>query len=422
MSSRACDVLVVGAGIVGLTAAWRALEAGADVVVLDPAPGDGATRAAAGMLAPVMEAGFGEEGQARLGTASLALWPAFAHAVERAAGLPAGAVGLDTTAGTLALAYDGDDVVALRRLLALHRQWDLGSAELSPAEARRREPGTGPRVTGAAWVPADHRVDPRAVHAALTSVVTARGTLVPRAAAALTWVGGAVVGAVDDAGTAYAAPVVVLAAGHASGTLFAGAPTRPVPGTTLRLLADADRAPGVVVRGAVQGRPVYAVPRAVRPDGSREVVVGATSDERADDHLTRAGDVFALLRDVRALLPGLDEAVLLEATTRSRPGSPDNAPLVGWAADGLYLATGHYRGGVLLAPLTAAALDHALPGGRPPGGAPSAWADEAAARAAAEATARYADPLRFGPAPGTPEPRTPVSSTTVSGTTEGGTA
>lgn len=408
MGSHACDVLVVGGGIIGLTAAWRALEAGASVVVLDPSPGDGATHAAAGMLAPVMEAGFGEEAQARLGTASLALWPQFADALERAAGLPPGAVGLDT-AGTLALAYDGDDLVELRRTLALHRELGLGSVEITPAEARRREPGVGPRVAGAAWVPGDHQVDPRAVHAAL-AVAAARATLVPRAAISLTWADGAVVGALDDAGTAYPAGTVVLAAGHASAALFAGAPTRPVPGTTLRLDAAADQSPAVVVRGTVQGRPVYAVPRRVRPDGRRELVVGATSDEREDDHLTRAGDVFALLRDVRALLPELDDAVLLEAVTRSRPGSPDNAPLLGWAADGLYLATGHYRNGILLTPLTAAAVDEALGGaGRPadgPGGGPPGGPE---VRAAVEAAARYADPRRFADAysstPGT-TPRT----------------
>jgi len=140
-----------------------------------------------------------------------------------------------------------------------------------------------------------------------------------------------------------------------------------------------------VVRGTVQGRPVYAVPRPVGPGGRREVVVGATSDEREDDHLTRAGDVFALLRDVRALLPALDDAVLLEAVTRSRPGSPDNAPLLGWAADGLYLATGHHRNGILLTALTAAAVDHALGGA--PGGAES--------EAAVEAATRFAEPRRF---------------------------
>ncbi|MDR7381073.1 glycine oxidase ThiO [Promicromonospora iranensis] len=396
MSSRVCDVLVVGGGIVGLTAAWRAQEAGASVVVLDPSPGDGATHAAAGMLGAVMETGFGEEGQARLGAASLALWPAFAAALERAAGLPPGAVGLET-AGTLALAYDRDDLVALRRLLTLHSGWGLGSAEISPQEARRREPGVGPRVAGAAWVPGDHRVDPRAVQVALSRVVAARGTLVPHAAVSLTWSDGAVVGALDETGTAYAAGTVVLAAGHASGSLFAGAPTRPVPGTTLRLDAGVDQAPSVVVRGTVQGRPVYAVPRPVRPDGRREVIVGATSDEREDDHLTRAGDVFGLLRDVRALLPELDDAVLLEAVTRARPGSPDNTPLLGWAADGLFLATGHHRNGILLTPLTAAVVDQAL------GVAPGVTLGDAAAVAAVEATTRFADPRRFADADSTIE-------------------
>jgi glycine oxidase len=246
-------------------------------------------------------------------------------------------------------------------------------------------------VSGAAWVPGDHRVDPRAVQVALSRVVAARGTLVPHAAVSLTWADGAVVGALDEAGTAYAAGTVVLAAGHASGSLFAGAPTRPVPGTTLRLDAAADRSPSVVVRGTVQGRPVYAVPRPVRPDGRREVIVGATSDEREDDHLTRAGDVFGLLRDVRALLPEVDDAVLLEAVTRSRPGSPDNAPILGWAADGLFLATGHHRNGILLTPLTAAAVDQAL--GAPPGGADAV--------AAVEATTRFADPRRFADADST---------------------
>ena len=157
-----------------------------------------------------------------------------------------------------------------------------------------------------------------------------------------------------------------------------------------------------MVRGTVQGRPVYAVPRRVRPDGRRELVVGATSDERDDDHLTRAGDVFALLRDVRALLPELDDAVLLETVTRSRPGSPDNAPLLGWAADGLYLATGHYRNGILLTPLTAAAVDDAL--GASPGGPPG----DPEVRAAVETAARYADPRRFAGADrATPHSTTP---------------
>ncbi|MBL0888288.1 glycine oxidase ThiO [Myceligenerans sp. I2] len=363
-------MVVVGAGIIGLTAAWRALLAGASVTVLDPAPGDGATHAAAGMLGPVMEAEFGEERLARTGARSVRLWPGFAAELEQAARLAPGTLGLDTR-GTLAVAYDADDAAALRRRLTLHRTLGLESEEISPAQARDREPALGPRVAGAAWIPGDHQVDPRAVHRALLDVVRAhpRAHLAERTATALTWNDGTVSGVLDDTGTRWGTAggdgrspsrTVVLAAGHASATLYPGAPTRAVPGTTLRLDADATAGPSTVVRGTVQGRPVYVVPRRARPDGRREIVVGATSDERAATTRTRAGDVFALLRDARALLPALDEADLVETTTRSRPGTPDNTPLLGRAAPGLVLATGHYRGGILLAPHTAATLDTLL--------------------------------------------------------------
>ncbi|RPF21800.1 glycine oxidase ThiO [Myceligenerans xiligouense] len=372
---RAPDVVVVGAGIIGLTAAWRALVAGARVTVLDPAPGDGATHAAAGMLGPAMEAEFGEERLARIGAESGRLWPEYAAGLERAAGLAPGTLGPDAT-GTLAVAFDADDAALLRRRLALHRELGLETWEISPAEARDREPSLGPRVSAAAWIPGDHQVDPRAVRRALLDVVRGhpRARVVERTVTALTWEAGAVTGAIDDTGTVWRTRatavgsggtgdgqgrpgVVVLAAGYASATLYGGAPTRPVPGTTLRLEAAADTGPSTVVRGTVQGRPVYVVPRRARPGGRREIVVGATSDERAATTRTRAGDVFALLRDARALLPALDEADLVETTTRSRPGSPDNAPLLGEAAPGLILATGHYRSGILLAPHTAATLD-----------------------------------------------------------------
>ncbi|MBE1875763.1 FAD-dependent oxidoreductase [Myceligenerans pegani] len=430
--SRAPGVVVVGAGIIGLTAAWRALAAGAAVTVLDPAPGDGATHAAAGMLGPAMEAEFGEERLARIGAESARLWPRFAAELERAAGLAPGALGLDT-AGTLAVAYDADDVALLRRRLALHRELGLESEEITPAEARDREPSLGPRVSAAAWVPGDHQVDPRVVQSALLDVVRAhpRGRLVERAVTTLIWEDGAVVGVRDDAGTAWVAGaptevadgpvavgsadgaggdgpdeagrggrrrggIVVLAAGHASAALYPGAPTRAVPGTTLRLDAEVSLGPSVVVRGTVQGRPVYVVPRRPRADGRREIVVGATSDERAATTRTRAGDVFALLRDARALLPALDEADLVETTTRSRPGSPDNAPLLGEAAPGLLLATGHHRGGILLAPLTAAVVDH-RPGVVDHGQAvaPPAGPDAAGVARIAEAAAPLLDPRRL---------------------------
>ncbi|MFF2268875.1 glycine oxidase ThiO [Cellulosimicrobium cellulans] len=379
------DLVVVGGGIVGLAVAWRAARAGLTVTVLDPAPGDGATHAAAGMLAPVTEADFGEHDALRLHLAAAAAWPAFATDLRAATGA---VVGL-RTAGTLTLAYDADDLALLRRVLALHAAHGLASHELTVADARRREPYLGPRVAGAAWAPADHAVDPRATHAALLGALggsdgagtvpgagsrTATHAVVVRASATRLALdpSGRVVGVHDDAGRLHAAGAVVVAAGWESGALLAdvpgvAVPTRPVKGQTLRLDAGPDLALEHVVRGVVQGRPVYVVPRNPVPDGPRaghrEVVVGATTEENPDDRRATAGGVFALLRDARALLPGIDEAALVDVTPRARPGTPDNLPLVGpTAVPGLHLATGHGRNGILLAPFTADAVVAGLTG------------------------------------------------------------
>ncbi|MGF0115876.1 glycine oxidase ThiO [Promicromonospora sp. Marseille-Q5078] len=389
--TRPADVVVVGGGIVGLAVAWRAASAGLSVTVLDPAPGDGATRAAAGMLAAVAEADFGERELTRLNLASAARWPAFAADLAAAAGHDVPLL----RAGSLAVAYDADDLALLRRVLALHRGWGLASAELPVADARRREPYLGPRLAGAALLEDDLAVDPRGAHAALRAALG--GSLVPRAAVRLERdVTGRVVAVHDDAGTRHPAGAVVLATGTGDpSALLAGVPgvrvpVRPVKGITLRLDAGPALALAHVVRGTVQGRPVYVVPRdpgtGAGPGsgpGHREVVVGATSEERPDDRRAEAGGVFALLRDARALVPGLDEAALLEVTPRARPATPDNLPLVGaTAAPGLLAAVGHGRNGVLLAPLTADAVVAALTGAPAPDPAVTA-----------------ADPRRFAPAP-----------------------
>ncbi|WP_426311118.1 FAD-dependent oxidoreductase [Cellulosimicrobium sp. E-16] len=419
------DLVVVGGGIVGLAVAWRAARAGLSVTVLDPSPGDGATHAAAGMLAPVTEADFGEDDALRLHLAAAAAWPGFAGDLRAATGAD---VGL-RTAGTLTLAYDADDLALLRRVLALHAAHGLASRELTVADARRREPYLGPRVAGAAWAPADHAVDPRATHAALLRALlgapggvpgagsrpgTLTGTtgsgvraVVVRASATRLALdpAGRVVGVHDDAGRLHAAGAVVVAAGWRSGALLADVPgvvvpTRPVKGQTLRLDAGPDLALEHVVRGVVQGRPVYVVPRDPVPDGPRaghrEVVVGATTEENPDDRRATAGGVFALLRDARALLPGIDEAELVDVTPRARPATPDNLPLVGaTVVPGLHVAAGHGRNGILLAPLTADAVVAGLTGAALPA--------DAATALSPTRTDRFAEPgvvPRFASDPG----------------------
>ncbi|MBD7917461.1 glycine oxidase ThiO [Cellulomonas sp. Sa3CUA2] len=367
-SSASVDVLVVGGGIIGLTAAWRAVRAGSRVTVVDPDPGGGATHAAAGMLAPVSEAEHGEHGLARVNVASAALWGAFARELTAASGVDVGLA----ASGTLTVAYDAADAQRCRDLLALQRSWGLDVHEVTSAEARERVPLLGPHLAAATWAAGEQHVDPRAVARALRAVLArdARARVVPATAAGLVRdARGDVVGVRTADGGTLRAGLVVLAAGARSADLVrdvpeVAVPVRPVVGTTLRL--DARGAPWFaglpLLRGTVQHRPVYLVPRS-----SGEVVVGATSDEGAPPAGTRSGDVFALLRDARALVPGIDELPLVDVTTRSRPATPDHLPLVGLSGlPGLVLATGHHRNGVLQTPLTAATLDALLTGDDPP--------------------------------------------------------
>lgn len=150
---------------------------------------------------------------------------------------------------------------------------------------------------------------------------------------------------------------VVVAAGCGSAALT-GLPVRPVKGQVLRLRIPPERAPFLsrTVRATVRGSHVYLVPRV-----SGELVVGATSEEQGWDTTVTAGGVYELLRDAHELVPGLTELPLVETRAGLRPGTPDNAPLLGpTALPGLQLATGHYRNGVLLAPVTGEVLAHSL--------------------------------------------------------------
>ncbi|WP_166347790.1 glycine oxidase ThiO [Phytoactinopolyspora limicola] len=349
------DVIVVGCGIIGASVAWQLARRGAVVRCLDPHPGDGSTYAAAGMLAAVTETTFGEHELMRLNLEAAAMWPDFATQLEAETGQPCG---LRRT-GTLTLAFDGDDRQQLRRLHQLHVEWGLDAREITTDAARQMEPTLGPRLAAAIWAPGDHQVDPRSAQKALLTALMARKVDIIERAVERVLPGTAVTGpsrpgVVDTNGQVHRADLVVVAAGWNSRLLAPGCPTRPVKGQVARL--DARAVPTFqltrVVRGLVQDRPVYLVPRA---DG--EIVVGGTSEEQPDNRQVTAGGAFALLRDARALVPGIDELPVTELTARARPGSPDNLPLIGDAGPpGIVLATGHYRNGVLLAPLTAAAV------------------------------------------------------------------
>jgi glycine oxidase len=340
------DVVVAGGGLIGLSVAWRAAQRGLSVTVVDDAPGTGASRAAAGMLAPVTEASYGEEALLRLCQASLQRYPAFAAEVEAAGGRP---VGL-RTAGTLVVGFDADDVAALDALHGYQRELGLDAERLTPRAVRQREPALTPRVRGGLAVAGDHSVDGRALHAALAAAAAAAGVRFARERAAAVRVArGRATGLELGSGDALVAGAVVLALGAHSAGLpgVPPLPVRPVKGQILRL-AGADGLLTGTVRALVRGRHVYLVPY-----GAGGLIVGATVEDKGFDATVTAGGVHDLLHDAIEVVPGVTELELVETLARWRPGTADNAPLLGpCELPGLVLATGHHRNGVLLTPVT----------------------------------------------------------------------
>jgi glycine oxidase len=357
------DAVVVGGGVIGLCCAWRAARRGASVVVLDRArPPAGATRVAAGMLAPVGELAFGEPELLRMTLAAAELYPAFVAELEAATGMSTGYA----RHGALHIALDRDEAAELRRVHDLQRSLGLGAEWLPPRRCRELEPGLTPSFSGGVHAPAEAAVDPRAMTAALLAALEAEGVEVrgeTEVTAALLD-GDRIQGVRTAAGEELRARTVAVATGAWSGAVAwlpeaARPPVRPVKGQILELRAVDG---GTPCERIVASERVYLVPR---PDG--RLVAGATTEERGFDSTVTAGGVHELLREAYRLLPDVAEMELVEAMAGFRPGTPDNLPLVGpGALEGLVLATGHYRNGILLAPLTGEAVAELLDGGELP--------------------------------------------------------
>lgn len=373
------DVAIIGAGIVGLGIAWTAAQSGRTVTVIDPAPASGATFAAAGMLAPVSELHYQEENLLELTLASAALYPAFMKPLDT------GGTGYRMTR-TITVGADAADRRALADLRQVQLKHGLMVEPLTIREARSMEPMLGPQISCAFNVEQDHQVDPRRLAGQLESAVAVR-------AAQEGWThnhsirqnavrllhentadnGSRVTGvALMDGSTVLAGEVIVangLAASQLDGLPgWLKLPLRPVYGDILRLRVPEHLRPllTATVRGLVRGIPVYLVPRS---DGT--VVLGATQREDGSAAVS-AGGVHQLLRDAQVLVPAVAELELIEATARARPGTPDNAPLLGRVSrdsklfggdiPGLIIATGFFRHGVLLTPIAAQLCLHLLDG------------------------------------------------------------
>lgn len=327
--------MVAGGGPIGLASAWRAAQRGLRVTLVD-AGAPGAWEVAAGMLAPASEAQFGEDALAGLGLRSAERFAAFCAEL--------GDVGLREQ-GTLAVARDRDEAEALERMLAFRRGLGLAVERLRPSQARRLEPALAPTVRLALDVPGDTSVDPRRMVAALRDACDRAGvTRLTGEAVALLRDGDRAAGLRLADGRELRAGQVLLATGATA--LSGEVPVRPVRGQVLRLRDP--RGAGLVDR-TIRGTDAYLVPRA---DG--HYVLGATMEERGHDLTPTAGGVYELLRDMSEIVPGVLELELEEVRVGLRPATPDNLPAIGQGVlPGLVWATGHFRNGILLTPLTA---------------------------------------------------------------------
>jgi glycine oxidase len=347
-SEKQLDAVIVGAGVIGLACAWRAAQRGLDVVVVErERPGAGASNVAAGMLAPVGEATWGEEAILELALASHRLWPDFATELAAASGADPGYL----TPGSLHVALDPDEAAELRRRFELMREHGLEAQWLTPSDCRGLEPGLASTIAGGISAPHEAAADPRAVIPALVAALHGAGGRIETAAATGAILdGGRFAGIRLDEGRELRARHVVLAAGSWSAADWlppeARPAVRPVKGQILTLAGPAGEP---VCEHLVVTERVYIVPR-----GDGRLVVGATVEERGYDTRVTAGGVHELLREAYRTLPEIAELELVEAIAGLRPATPDNVPLIGpGAIDGLVLATGHYRNGILLTPLTA---------------------------------------------------------------------
>ena len=362
--AESADVIVAGGGVIGTAIAWQAAAAGLDVVLVDPGQQDAASLVAAGMLAPASEALFGEGELLGLNLLAVARFGSFAAELEEASGAQ---VGLRRE-GTLAVAYDPGDYAALLRLTAFRRSVGLDAEELSSRACRELEPFLAPDVHGGVLFAGDWSVDNRRYVAALAEAARrAKVRFVRDRVLALQVSDGRASGVRLAGGEDIGSAQVVLAAGCWSAAV-AGLPDalaaviRPVKGQLLRLRHPAGLAPVLshTIRSIVRGTDVYLVPRA---DG--ELIVGATSEERGADRTVTAGAVHDLLHDAMSVLPVTSELILAETCAGLRPGTPDNGPVVGRCGpDGLLLATGHYRNGILMSPVTSDAVTALLAGQR----------------------------------------------------------
>jgi len=356
----AVDVAVVGAGVIGLSIAWRLALRGLSVAVFERAKaGAGASLAATGMLAAAAEHESGCHDLLALALESQRQWPQFRAALEAQSGHD-----IDfREGGTLVVALGRDEVERLRFRHDLHKRCELPTRWLGGPEVRAMEPALRPSVAGGLYCPNDHQVDPRLVMAALsTAYLAAGGRLIEHCTVAgVDLEGGRVAGVITAAGRCRASTVVLTAGAWTGNILPPGltVPVRPLKGQALAVRTTP--ATGTLAH-IVWTEQIHMAPK-----GDGRLIVGATVEERGFDDAITAGGLYALLEGARRAFPAIEEMAIDAVWTGFRPSSVDDSPILGTTSiPGLALATGHHRNGYLLAPATAFAMEALIADGSLP--------------------------------------------------------
>ncbi len=348
------NIIIIGGGVIGLGIGWQLAKSGASVTIFErDRAGRAASWAAAGMLAPLAEAHTEEPELLNLSCESLALYPQWVRELEADAEMCIGY----RVEGTLIVGLEADDTDQLRHLYKAQQHLGLDVNWLNGSEARDVEPALSPRVTAAIHCATDYQVDNRLMVKALQHAYQASGGVLHEDCPVekIDIKHGVVTGIQTQKGF-HAADVVILSAGCWSAQIDGVPdaiipPVRPVKGQMLALQMEEGIDIKTVIR-TVRARystSVYLVPRS---DG--RLIIGATNEEMGFDTRLTAGGMFELLRGAWEVVPGVYELPVLETWTGLRPGSRDNAPILGKTPiENLMYATGHYRNGILLTPITA---------------------------------------------------------------------
>lgn len=356
------QVAIVGGGIIGLSIGWRLRRAGVDVTVYErDAAGRAASWVAGGMLAPVSEYGFEHEEFFEAGTKSLAQYPSFLDELADDTGTR---VALDTR-GTLTVGLDRDDTEAMRRVYRFREHRELPVQWLSGSEAREIEPQLSPRIVSGMWIPDDYQVNNHTLVDTLASAVRALGGEIREhcVVRAVRCSDSGVNGVETDSGVEEADRVIV-AAGCWSAQIElpeeARPPVRPVKGQIVSL-READ---GFSLERVIRTPDCYLVSK-----GDGRLLVGATEEDMGFDTTPTAGPVMRLIERAWEAVPGIYDLPIESIDVGLRPGSRDHLPIIGeTSVPGLVIATGHYRHGILLAPVTADAVCGLVAGGGMPDG------------------------------------------------------